>query len=369
MYSYLRTIYKEPVLLYLHPFGATDPENIELMHSNGSGLDPVFLCYDQEPLIQNFNDKLFKHIREQWGDHRLIVLLNTEKNSSTKTEYLKKYNFKDGYYFFHAFAAADWYRGYRYCTELIEPSQRKIRKKYISFNRLTGGARMYRSVLVAELARLGLLEHGHVSYNETCPENGHYTKFLNDENYIYQYNPNYLNSVKSILDGVKFPLRIDTAQTASIPNGSQTLSAIPECMESFVHVVTETCFFDRKLHLTEKIFKPIVAKQPFILLGCANNLQYLKEYGFKTFNGWWSENYDVIEDPQTRLQAVVNIINDICQLSDHKLEAMLKDMQAVLDHNYNHFYSTKFLDMAWNELELNISNLFFRPQHPTSLGT
>ena len=92
VYSYLRTIYKEPVLLYLHPFGATDPENIELMHSNGSGLDPVFLCYDQEPLIQNFNDKLFKHIREQWGDHRLIVLLNTEKNSSTKTEYLKKYN-------------------------------------------------------------------------------------------------------------------------------------------------------------------------------------------------------------------------------------------------------------------------------------
>jgi hypothetical protein len=369
IFAYLKTIYQEPVLLHLHPFGATDPEHLELMHCNGSGHDPVFLCYDQEPLIKNFNDKLFEYIREQWGTGRLIILLNTEKNSNLKSEYLRKYNFKDCYYFFHAFAAADWYRGYRYCTDLIEPTQRKIQKKYITFNRLTGGARMYRSVFIAELARLGLLQHGHVSYNETCPENGHYSEFLKDENYVYQYNPNYLDEVKSILDGINFPLRIDTEQTTSIPNGSQTLSAILECMESFLHVVTETCFFDRKLHLTEKIFKPIVAKQPFVLLGCANNLQYLKSYGFKTFSGWWDENYDVIEDPQTRLQVVVNIINDICQRSDSELELMLKEMQSVLDHNYNHFYSNEFLDQVWSELKFNINNVFFRPQLPTSLRT
>jgi len=134
----------------LHPFGTTGPENLEILHCNGHGRDPIFLCYDQEPLIKNFNDKLFEHIRKEWGDKRLIILLNTEKNSDIKNHYLKKYEFKDCYYFFHAFAAADWYRGYRYCTQLIEPAQRKIRKKYITFNRLTGGARMYRSVFIAE---------------------------------------------------------------------------------------------------------------------------------------------------------------------------------------------------------------------------
>lgn len=339
------------------------------MHSNGAGKDPVFLCYDQEPLIKNFNNELFEYIREQWGKERIIILLNTEKNSSIKTDYLQKFQFKDCYYFFHAFAAADWYRGYRYCTELIEPAQRKIQKKYITFNRLTGGARMYRSVFIAELARLNLLEHGHVSYNEVCPENGHYLEFLKDKNYVYQYNPNYLDQVKLILDKVDFPLRIDSNRADSIPNGSQLLSAIPECMESFLHVVTETCFFDQKLHLTEKIFKPIVAKQPFILLGCANNLQYLKQYGFKTFDRWWDENYDTIADPQTRLEVAVNIIRDICQHSDSKLESMLKEMQAVLDHNYNHFYSNEFLDQVWSELKFNINNVFFRPQLPTSLGT
>lgn len=349
-------------MLYLTPFGSTNFSNLESLHCNGNGTDPLFFCYDQEPLIRNFNDELFSKVRKQWGKGRRIILLNTEKNSQIKKEYLKKYNFEDVYYFFHAFAAADWYRGYRYCTDLINPMQRKIQKKYITFNRLTGGARMYRSIFVAELAKKELLDFGNVSYNDTCPEYGHYTDFLTEDNHIYQFNPNYLNEVKSNLDKIKFPLRIDTPNSEIIPNGSQTLSGISACMESFVHVVTETCFYDKKLHLTEKIFKPIVAKQPFLLLGCANNLQYLKSYGFKTFGQWWDENYDSIEDPQTRLEAVVKIINQICNYSNKELEDMLKDMSHILEYNYNRFYSNEFLDQVWDELKFNHENLFFRPQ-------
>ena len=37
------------------------------------------------------------------------------------------------------------------------------------------------------------------------------------------------------------------------------------------------------MHLTEKIFKPIVNKQPFMLLAAPDNLAYLKSYGFKTY--------------------------------------------------------------------------------------
>jgi hypothetical protein len=125
-------------------------------------------------------------------------------------------------------------------------------------------------------------------------------------------------------------------------------------MESFVYLVTETCFFDKKLHLTEKVFKPIVSKQPFLLLGCANNLQYLKSYGFKTFNRWWDENYDAIEDPLTRLKVVVNILKGICEKSNDELEQMLLDMQEVLEYNYNWFYSKEFLDLVWNELTTNL---------------
>lgn len=347
----------QPRVVYLHPFGSTGIDNLESI--NISGFGPLLFCFDQEPIIPNYNKDLFQRVRnyvDDTGNPRPTILLNTEKDSEAKNIMLKEYNFIDCYYFFHAFAAADWYRGYQYCTDLIPIEQRKINKKFITFNRITGGARMYRSILISQLAKCDMLKHGHVSYSDTCPEYGHYSEFLKDENYIYQFNPGYLDDIKQTLDAVEFPLRIDNKNLNHIPNNSQTISAVSECMESFVHVVTETCFFDQKLHLTEKIFKPIVCKQPFLLLGCANNLQYLKSYGFKTFSGWWDENYDSIADPLTRLNAVIDILKKICSRSDSELEQMLREMTSVLEHNYNWFYSKEFLDLVWGELQQNLKD-------------
>ena len=134
------------------------------------------------------------------------------------------------------------------------------------------------------------------------------------------------------------------------------MGARQQLMTSFLHVVTETCYWEGKLHLTEKIFKPIVARQPFVLLGCTFNLRYLRSYGFKTFDSWWDESYDVVIDPVARLQAVVRIVREISAMSDQDLESMLQGMQHVLDYNYNLFYSRGFVDSIWNELEENLEH-------------
>lgn len=352
IFSLLKTLVKDPVVLYFFPFGATNYQNIEHLHCNGDGTSPVFLCYDQEP-ITDYVHTTFQKIREQYQYPRPVILLNTESNSITK-KLLEVYKFSDCYYFFHIFAAADWYRGYQYHSGLIEPKKRKITKKYITFNRITGNSRAYRSLFVAKLHQKNLINKGHVSYSDTCPEHGHYSTTIFD--LIEKHNVPYevVNDAKLLLDQIKFPLRIDFKEENMIPNSSQILNAIPEMMESFLHVVTETCFWETKNHLTEKIFKPIVARQPFVLLGCANNLKYLKSYGFKTFDAWWDESYDAIQDPLLRLEAITNIIEDICRLPDEDLEGMLQGMQYVLDYNYNLFYSREFIDRAWNELEHNL---------------
>ena len=168
------------------------------------------------------------------------------------------------------------------------------------------------------------------------------------------------------LSKITFPLRIDHKHDAFIKNGSQTLNAIPEMMESFLHVVTETCFWETKDHLTEKIFKPIVAQQPFVLLGCANNLAYLKRYGFKTFDAWWDESYDQITDPILRIQAVVKIINNICNMSNQDLQDILNQMQHVLQHNYDLFYNPKFVSDAWRELTHNLDQAVVQSEHLTA---
>ena len=344
-------------MLYFFPFGSTHHDNIEYLHNNGDGKSVVFLCYDQEP-INEHTRRVFQKIREQYK-HRHIVLLNTESNSIAKN-ISDSYNFHYCYYFFHIFAAADWFRGYQYNTSLIPPSERNLSKKFITFNRITGNSRAYRSIFIAELHQNNLLSSGHVSFSDICPEHGHYSKALLGLNESHGVDLETLNFYKNILDSISFPLRIDF-ENSMIQNRSFELNTIDEMMQSFLHVVTETCFWETKEHLTEKIFKPIVAKQPFILLGCKNNLKYLKQYGFKTFDAWWDESYDNCDDPILRIKSAVQIVNKICNMSLAELESLLKDMDEVLTHNYNWFYNQNFINNAWNELENNLIKSI--PQH------
>lgn len=106
---------------------------------------------------------------------------------------------------------------------------------------------------------------------------------------------------------------------------------------SFLHIVSETVW-QEKIHFTEKVFKPIVLHQPFVVLQAPNSLMYLRSYGFRTFGNWWDESYDTIEDPQERMQAIADIVNSIGNKSIEELETMRMEMASVLEHNFRHFY-------------------------------
>ena len=262
---------------------------------------------------------------------------------------MTRYGLTDCYYFFHAFAAHDWYRGYRYNQQLVPVRDRVLTKKFICLNRITSNARVYRSILVSNLISAGIVDQGYVSHSNRCPDsNETYVGNITDSRYNF-------DKASAIANIAKVPeLRVDYQDTA-IENQSMVLGPIPAMMSSFVNVVTETEFWNTKQHLTEKIFKPIVAKQPFILVGCANNLAYLKDYGFKTFSQWWDESYDAIEDPIERLDAITKLLEDICSRDLDQLTTMLLEMESVLEHNYNHFYSNRFLDSCWQELATNLN--------------
>ena len=341
--------------MYLHPFGATGPENIESLAIDfkgkfPTGLEcPLFICYDQEPLYGEFNFKLFDYIRDNVaGPH---ILITTEKDSDAVKVIQERYGWPVVYYFHHIFAAHDWFRGHDFDARIVPPEKRKITKKYITFNRLTSAGRVYRSLLISELIKHEILNEGHVSYNDICPESGHnFIRNLSDardDGLITQQV--FLEALGNIVKA-PLPLRIDYKDKDLIPNHSFILSAVPETQESFVYVVTETCYWERKCHLTEKIFKPIVSKMPFILVGCAYNLEYLKSYGFKTFDKWWNEDYDFITDPIERMTAIGKLLKSICSRSEEELEHMLIEMLPVLEHNYKLFHTPKFLHSAWNEL-------------------
>jgi hypothetical protein len=368
IYQYLKTIITDPRVLYLHPFGATTPDAVEILRND---LDPpkrrgpLFIFYDQEPLNFIYNKPLFDYITANLRGP--YILVHTEHYSEELTKICKHYKFASLDYFFHIFAAADWYRGHEYLPGIVEPKSRNITKSYITFNRLTSNERVYRSLFINELYKSNILECGHVSFSKECPDGGKFDvnllKGVDNQN----IDPALAN--QAIANISKLPeLRIDFADQ-DIPNQSMLLSPLPQLMESLIFVVTETCYWQNKTHLTEKIFKPIVLRMPFVLVGCVNNLEYLRSYGFKTFGDYWDESYDSVIDPIVRMQRIAKILLDISNLTNTEQKSMLLDMQPILDHNYQLFNNPGFIKQEWQNLTGSLDNIvkYYKYQPPYTI--
>lgn len=371
IFNLATSVVPTPSLLYLHPHGATEIKDLETMLVQSDDMlhvsDAIIICYDQEPLIPAYNRPLFEHIITSSSKYlqkfKSIILLNTEIDSDNKDEILNEFKFIDCYYFHHIFAAHDWFREYYYNKKITDPSTRKLSKKFITLNRLTSYARIYRSLLINELIERDLLNDGYISYSTECPIGGSFDEQLITNGSQYNISDSMIDNTIKNINNLESSLRIDFKTHEYIPNMSFSVEPIHESLSSFLYIVTETNYWGRRKHLTEKIFKPIILKQPFILVGCAYNLEYLKSYGFKTFDRWWSEEYDSITDDVQRMHKIGETIQTICKYNLNQLEEILKDMQEILDYNYNLFYSRDFIDSAWAELETNLTDSILRVKY------
>jgi len=129
------------------------------------------------------------------------------------------------------------------------------------------------------------------------------------------------------------PLKIDEFIEASEMAG--LYSAVdPYYQTSLISVVTETNFENNDIFNTEKIFKPMVHRHPFILVGPYKTLEYLKDMGYKTFSDFWDESYDDIEDPFERLLKIVEICKDIESWDDIKKKQFFYKSMIITNHNY-----------------------------------
>lgn len=115
-----------------------------------------------------------------------------------------------------------------------------------------------------------------------------------------------------------------------------------------IHVVIET-FFDPFLShvngkykkgyapnfVTEKMYKPIACKKPFIVFGPQYMLEDMRAMGYKTFAEFIDESYDTEESPENRISMIVGEINRIAALPSEEYLNIVNSMQAICDYNYN----------------------------------
>ena len=111
-------------------------------------------------------------------------------------------------------------------------------------------------------------------------------------------------------------------------------------------IVSETNNNDYEVFMTEKIWKPIIAQQFFVVHGNYLYLQKLKEMGFKTFNNYFEEVYDLDRDPNTRINTIV----DVCdRLRDAPWEDMYLQSQALRQYNFDNFFNAEKLGEQINQ--------------------
>ena len=281
-----------------------------------------FFAAESRDLLDS-DDFFFSYLDgESYFRPNCYIIANSE-HSEEKTDFLNTFGFYDWYYFFHGFAALDWFRNIRYM-----PPNRNYSRVFITFNNLTTEKRSYRLNLVARLLEKKL--DGHISLN-----------FTDEQIKTEIFNPNSLLSKPSkrkVLEQLMgLPrLTIDTDTQHGALSADDNLATLTQ---GLFHIVTETVFYDSKLHLTEKIFKPIVARRPFLLVGAPGNLAYLKSYGFLTFDRWIDESYDLETDPDQRIIKIVAEVERICQMTPEAINTMFNDMQSILDYNFTWFYN------------------------------
>ena len=352
---------------FCEPFGHSDPDSVMNYGADDHREHNYIFFFDQEPIHLSIHQSTFEQVvalnedlysdcywERQGNRYRMAgriprppgfvapgYIVTSERDSENVETVCEKYRWKSLYYFFHGWAALDWYRGYDK-TFLITPwTERKITKTFIAPNRIVAGERQHRLEMLYHIFKNRMLNN-HISCPAVCPA----------ENILILDAVKPLTAKYSDIESVfaAQALPINFAGETDHPMHSCWLSLFDQSAESLLYLVTETVATGRRHHLTEKTFKPIAMGMPFVIVGTQGSLEYLRSYGFKTFGNIWNESYDSAED-SVRIERIASLLRSLDELPVSAKQDLFEQAQEIVQHNWNHFYGGGFEAVLWAELQ------------------
>lgn len=376
---FAKTMFSQYCIYYL-PKGVYENKTIDgisrcVIHRINEASLSGIMFIDQEPLINLAYDNIKKFMYPRNGETlsefikydsqgtirttllgprillfarfvRIPIALVTSEKSKMAINMANTHGIHLLYYFFHGFASIDWFRGY-YAMNHNKQIVKEYAYDFISMNRLIITDRAYRCYLVSKFAEMDLLKNGSVSFGL----NSDWRDEVQSAD--TKLSPSAVSHINEHLPKIRTPIIIDREDV----HGYASADIPRQIDDSFWHIVSETVFYYNKLHLTEKIFKPIVSKQPFMLIGAAGNLEYLKSYGFRTFSSIIDESYDRKVNPDTRIEMVVGQLKWYCDLSEKDKLDVMREIEPIVEYNFHHFYG-EFKHIITTELIDNCKDLF-----------
>jgi hypothetical protein len=128
-------------------------------------------------------------------------------------------------------------------------------------------------------------------------------------------------------------------------------------------MVLETSVGDQ-LFISEKSFKPLAHRHPFLIYGTPGTLAHLRSLGFLTFDHIIDETYDLepnsnVSGPDMHGNYITSVkrLNRLVQLLDTLYQEFKSDQQLFadvesqrrLDHNHQLFYNSSVVHQLWQQ--------------------
>ena len=293
--------------------------------------------------------------------HKLGEILITEHNVSpenfiyvcaasptqTNIDYYKKYQELFPYLPRHVYCLPTWQHGSSvFYDEEPEPIDHSVEpqreKKFMFLNR---GARPHRSIALSELYDRGLLSQCHLSFyddsvcrtaiTELAPNLA--PKVISNYDNVFStmlpvgltLTPDHHNMYKLTSEDIA----LHQSSLFSLISETVFCSNIDTLLDASHELLSNALCFPCNL-LSEKTWRTIKQKHPFIILGHVNSIKTLRELGFKTFSPYIDESYDQIQNDEERLLAVINEVERLCNMSDEDTKIWLENVHQITKYNF-----------------------------------
>ncbi len=154
----------------------------------------------------------------------------------------------------------------------------------------------------------------------------------------YYWNSNSTKFSREFVNSLPWEYDVDVR-----PNGNgldyvlaKSDNEIAAFTETYINCVAERSmsYLEYELDISEKIFKPIAFLQPFFVFGQPGTLEFMKSMGYKTFDRWWDESYDLAIAEPIRFKMLTSLYKKLSHASDAELADIMHEAWPVLEHNY-----------------------------------
>jgi len=107
-----------------------------------------------------------------------------------------------------------------------------------------------------------------------------------------------------------------------------------EVFTSCCDIVTESYYCNDSVFFTEKTFKEIIFRRPFLMLGAKNQYKFFKKLGFVLYDEIFNYDFDDADNLKERYEGFCDQIDRYIHLSPIKFNKKLKILTEKIEYNF-----------------------------------